>query len=393
MIAEKVGQAAELLREFDMPVWIVQFARETYEHPQPVQQLLVGTTVTWVSAFIITSTGDSIAIVGTGDVANVEAAGAYRRVIGYVQDIGPHLREVLSQLDPARIGVSYSLNDESADNITHGAYRLLLRALEGTSFADRIVSAEAVLAAARARKLPEEVERVREAVALTEDLFGAIGDMLAPGLSERAVADFAHDFLARRGLSTAWQASLDPIVNFGPGSPFGHAEPGDTQLAPGMLVHVDLGIKRNGYCSDLQRMWYLLPEGQGAPPPDVQRAFDTVLRSMQAGLDTMRVGTEGWRVDEAARRVIVDAGYEEPEFALGHQLGQTTHDGGTLLGPRWPRYGDRPLGKLESGNIFTVEYGLSTSAGPIGLEEDVVLTDAGPEYLSRPQTELVCLRR
>ena len=125
----------------------------------------------------------------------------------------------------------------------------------------------------------------------------------------------------------------------------------------------------------------------------MQRAFDTVLGSVRAGMETMRIGIEGWRVDEAARRLIVDAGYEEPQFALGHQLGQTTHDGGALLGPRWPRYGDRPIGKLEAGNIFTVEYGLTTSAGPIGLEEDVVVTESGPEYLSHPQTELTCLRR
>jgi Xaa-Pro aminopeptidase len=90
---------------------------------------------------------------------------------------------------------------------------------------------------------------------------------------------------------------------------------------------------------------------------------------------------------------MTDAGYEEPEFAFGHQLGQFAHDGGCLLGPRWPRYHSRPLMEVEAGNVFTLEFAVPTPAGTIGLEEDVLVTRAGAEYLSPPQTELRCLRR
>jgi Xaa-Pro aminopeptidase len=79
---------------------------------------------------------------------------------------------------------------------------------------------------------------------------------------------------------------------------------------------------------------------------------------------------------------------EEGGFALGHQLGQSTHDGGCLLGPRWPRYGNRPEMTVEEGNVFTLEYALPSPAGTIGLEEDVVVTENGAEYLGTPQTEL-----
>ena len=76
-------------------------------------------------------------------------------------------------------------------------------------------------------------------------------------------------------------------------------------------------------------------------------------------------------------------------YALGHQLGRSAHDGGTVLGPRWDRYGNAPFGIVEVGNVFTLEFGAPVPGrGYIGLEEDVVVTADGIEWLSTPQREL-----
>jgi Xaa-Pro aminopeptidase len=391
IVAAKVQQGIQLLREFDLPLWIVQFGRETYDHPAPVQHLTVGTTVTWPAAFILTAEGRSIAIVGTGDVQNVQDVGVYQEVIGYVKDIGPVLRRVLDEIDPARIALSYSVDDDQADNMTHGMFLVLQESLRDTPYAQRLESADRLLVALRARKLPVEVKRIEAAIEETVDIFAEIERMLRPGVTEREVADAVHRSIERSGLTTAWDYRYDPVVNFGPESKFGHAGPGDLALAPGMLVHVDLGVKKDGYCSDLQRMWYLRREGETQPPEEVLTPFATVVRSMQAGFEMLRPGIAGWEVDAAARAVIVQAGYDEPEFALGHQIGQSTHDGGGLLGPRWPRYGNRPNMPIEEGNVFTLEYALPSPAGIIGLEEDVLVTADGARYLSPPQTELNCL--
>ncbi|NJM08935.1 aminopeptidase P family protein, partial [Candidatus Gracilibacteria bacterium] len=58
-------------------------------------------------------------------------------------------------------------------------------------------------------------------------------------------------------------------------------------------------------------------------------------------------------------------------------------------GPRWPRYGDAPLHTVEVGNVFTLELGVNTAAGYIGIEEDVVVTENGCEFLSNFQRELI----
>lgn len=388
IIRMKVAQASRLLGDLGIPLWIAQFARETYEHPDPVQRLVVGTSVTWPAAFIIRSNESTTAIVGMGDVANVEATAAYDEVIGYVQDIGPILREVLVRADPERVGLSYSADDDQADALTVGMHHVLLRCLEGTPYAERLVSADGVLSALRARKSPGEVERIADAAGDTVQLFEMIEGMLPAQPTEREVADAVHRRIAEMGFTTAWDADYDPVVAFGPEAPFGHAKPGHRRLQPGMLVHVDLGIKRDGYCSDLQRTWYVLSEEESRAPDDVLAAFHAIVRALQAGFEALRSGVRGWEVDAPARAVLTEAGHEEPEFALGHQLGQSTHDGGALLGPRWPRYGNRPELTVEVDNVFTLEFALRTSAGAIGLEEDVVVTSSGARYLEQPQTEL-----
>ncbi len=125
------------------------------------------------------------------------------------------------------------------------------------------------------------------------------------------------------------------------------------------------------------------------PPADVTRAWDALWAALDAGAATLRPGAIGWEVDAAARKTLVTAGFPEPMYALGHQLGRTAHDGGTLLGPQWDRYGNAPLGVVEEGNVFTLEYGTAVPGrGYIGLEEDVVVTSNGIEWLSTPQRDL-----
>lgn len=391
IIAAKIGQARNILREQGLAAWIVQFARETFDHPQPVQELLVGTTITWPAAFIVPVDGPATAIVGTGDVSVVQEVGAYPRVIGYVQDIVPVLRDVLAELDPDRIAVSYSMDDDGADNISHGMFLMLCEALAGTPYADRLTPADEVLVSLRARKLPAEIESIQGAVDATVELFTELQGWLRPGAQEDEIASRLQQALLMRGLNVAWDPRYDPIVSFGPGAVHGHGRPGPSRLEPGMLAHIDFGVKQDGYCSDLQRTYFLAGANDGSPPEDVQRAFTTLIASIDAGVRALRPGVTGWEVDAAARAVLVDSGYEDPEFAFGHQLGQSTHDGGCLLGPRWARYGTRPQLTVEESNVFTVEHALDTSRGMIGLEEDVVVTRDGAQYLTDPQRELIVI--
>ena len=208
-------------------------------------------------------------------------------------------------------------------------------------------------------------------------------------MKETEIAAVMQAEVSRRGLGYAWEADHCPAVNAGPEKDVGHTGPTELETRRGELLHMDFGVEKDAYCSDLQRVWYLLDDGESEPPEDVLKAWSAVWASMDAGADVLRPGVAGHEVDAAARASLVSAGYEEPKYALGHQLGRAAHDGGTLLAPLWDRYGDAPLGLVEEGHVYTLEYGAPVPGrGYIGLEEDVLVTADGLEWLSTPQREL-----
>ena len=387
LVQEKLDQAVEILREQGVDLWLT-LVRETLLTSDPCLDLIAGTYSAWTGAFLISSTGERTAIVGRFDAPSVEEIGAYD-VIGYDESIRPALVETVERLAPRSIALNYSDSDAAADGLTHGLWRMLQETFSGTPFADRFASSEAIVNALRGRKSPAEIERIRGAIRETEEIFDLVTHALRPGLSELEIAGLAQDEVDRRELGYAWGRDHCPAVNAGPEKDVGHAPPGDLITKRGELLHIDFGVSRADYCSDLQRVWYLLDEGETSAPQDVASAWNALWASVDAGVAVLRPGVSGWEVDAAARASLVAAGYPEPMYALGHQLGRSAHDGGTVLAPKWDRYGAAPLGVVEEGNVFTLEYGTAVPGrGYIGLEEDVLVTADGIEWLSTPQREL-----
>ncbi len=391
-VREKVAQAKEVLRELDLDLWLLA-GRETDEMPDPSFPLVVGTSVTWTSLFLISRTGEHIAIVGTADVENVKATGAWPDVIGYVQGFSDDLKRVLARLDPRQIALNYSTDNVVADGITHGVFLQLREALAGTPYADRFISAEPIVSRVRGRKSPAELARIREAVRLTEGMFDRLTAHLRPGLTERQISDFLHGQIKEAGLeTTAWTWEYCPTVSAGPRSPWGHVGPTDIALEPGHLLRVDFGVKYEGYCSDMQRTWYLLRPGEDDAPAECKRLFAVVDRCIQEGAAALRPGRQGREIDAVARGIFAEAdlGWD---FAFGHQMGRYCHDGGAVLGPAWERYGQRPFDPIEAGQVYTLEIGARLEGyGALCLEEDVVVTPDGCEFLGPPQRELILVR-
>lgn len=392
LVAEKTAQAAGILNEFEVDAWLT-FVRETALTKDPLLDLIAGVELTWPSAFILTRSGVHTAIVGYYDAVNVRAPGAYAEVIGYHQTIANVLRQTLTELNPRRLAINYSETDVAADGLTVGMYRRLLRYLAGSELAGRLESAESLNAALRGRKSPTEIARVRRAVEATEAIFDAVEEYVRPGLTQRQIAAFVQAQIEARGLGYAWDKGHNPIVTCGPYSPIGHAAPGDTPLEPGHLLHMDLGVRQAGYCSDLQRVWYVLAEDESTAPPEAHNAFYAVYGALKAGEAALRPGVPGWQVDAAARRSLTAQGYPEYMHALGHLLGRAAHDGATVLGPRWEKYAGVCERLVEANNIFTLElHVVVPERGLVSLEEDVLVTPTGVTYLSHPQTGLRYIR-
>lgn len=389
---QKTLQAVEILNEQAVDLWLT-FVRETPLSGDPILPVIYGDSgLTWPSALIITRGGERIAVVGSLEASAARASGAFAEVIGHDTGIGEPLRRVLARLDPRQVAVNFSKNDALADGLSVGLHQALLEHLQGTPYAQRLVSAEGIIAALNGRKTPGEVQRIRAAVEQSEEIFRSAFSQVRAGMSEKQIAGLFHAEVQRRGLGYAWAPNSCPAVNAGPLSVMGHAGPSDILLQPGQLLHVDFGVLKDGFCADLQRTAYLPAEGESRPPEVVQHGFNTAARAVQAAAALMRVGARGAEVDAAARQIVTQAGYTEFMHALGHQLGRRAHDGGGLLGPHWEKYGDLPDRPLEAGQVYTLEPSLVVPGyGGIGLEEDVLLTAAGVEWLSEPQRELIML--
>ena len=392
LLAEKLDQAHAILAEFDLDAWMI-FVRESGDGGDPALPLVYDGSFTWQSALIVTRSGERIAIVGKFDDGAVRATGVWTNVIPYVQSIREPLVETIRRLNPRSIALDYSLDDHAADGLAHGMYLLLVEYFAGTPYAARFVSADRVVGALRGRKSPEEIRRMQAAIDTAEQIFAEVGRFAAPGKTERAIAAFMLAAAKQRGVEPAWSGPC-PIVNTGPHSMIGHGVPSDLAIAAGHILHIDFGVKQNGFCSDLQRCWYVPRDGETAPPAAVQKAFDTVVKGINAGAAVLKVGVEGWQVDAAARSVMTSAGYPEYGHGLGHHVGRTCHDGAGLLGPRWERYGQTPFRKVEPGNVFTLEPSIEDAggAGCLGIEEMVLVTANGCQWLSHRQTSLPCLR-
>jgi Xaa-Pro aminopeptidase len=391
LVSEKLKQAVEILKEKDIDLWLT-FVRETSQVPDPVLDLILGFDLTWQSVLIVSKTAECIAIVGHFDADNVRRICSYNTVIGYHQSLREPLVKVLEQLSPQYVAINYSENDPAADGLTHGMFGLLLKHLANTPYAARLISAEDIVGALRGRKSNEELKRIRQAIATTEHILAELNDRLAPNQSERQMADWIHQRVKGKGLGFAWEPEYCPTLTAGPDSPYGHTMPSEWNTRRGQLLQIDFGVKERDFVADLQRTWYFLDAGETKPPDQVQRAFDAVRAAIEAGKAALKPGAIGWEVDAAGRNTITKWGYPEFQHALGHQVGRSAHDGSTILGPRWERYQQTPYGAVEEGNVFTLELGVHVAErGFIGLEEDVVVTATGCEYLSTPQTELWCV--
>ncbi len=388
LIREKVLQAADLLRQFDIDCWLT-FVRESEMLHDPMLDFLVASHLTWPSALLVTAKGESFALVGQLDRKAVDDLEVYDRVLDYVEGLQDSLIRLLRELQPGTIAVNFSQDSEICDGLTHGMYLTLEGWLEKIGWQDRLVSAERICSCLKARKTPEEIRRIQSAIDHTEDIFRMVGEWIRPGMTERQIAEFMTAEVRRRGLTPGW-GSHCPAVFTGPDTAGAHYRPTERVVEPGHILNMDFGVRCEGYVSDMQRTFYILEPGQDAAPPEVQRGFDTLRQAIELARQAIRPGAQGIGIDRLAREWIVAQGYAEFPHALGHQVGRYAHDGTALLGPAWPKYARRPFLLLEEGMVFTIEPRLTVfGRGVVTMEEIVRVASDDAPYLTRPQKELI----
>lgn len=181
-----------------------------------------------------------------------------------------------------------------------------------------------------------------EAEAVTRSAFDLAWSLIAERIQatgsvrEAEVQTAVMDHFHRHGLTTYHP----PIVAAGPHSGNPHYEPTpehDAEIKAGDFVLIDLWAKLDrpgAVYSDLTRVGFV----GTTVPPRYEEIFQIVARARDAAVSLVRGAfntgrpLHGWEVDDAARKVIVEAGFGDQFIhRTGHNIGQETHGNGANM--------------------------------------------------------------
>ena len=249
-----------------------------------------------------------------------------------------------------------------------------------------------------ARRSPVEVDRLRVANALVAAVLAELRGLVAPGITTEELDAVAERQIREAGAVPAFKgylgypstlcASLNDAVV--------HGIPTAIPLADGDIISLDMGVVLDGFYGDSA---ITVPVGQIS-----DRAAE-LLRVTRESLDLaiVQVRVDGHLSDigHAVQRHVEAHGFSVVREFVGHGIGTKLHEE-----PQIPNYGVPGHGpQLASGNVLAIEpmvnmgkpavkilgdkWTAVTRDGSLSahFEHTVVVTDVGPEVLTRPDAE------
>jgi Xaa-Pro dipeptidase len=261
----------------------------------------------------------------------------------------------------------------------------------------------------RAVKSAWEVERIRAAAAVADEVSRLIPGLLEEGLTEvefagRVEAEarrLGHEgYIRMRGFNQEMfygqlLTGLSGCVPSYPDTPLAGTglSPSVAQgasfrrIGRGEPVVFDFVPVRDGYMADFTRMYSVGPLGA-----ELLRAYDAALRVQEAATRAARPGAACRAVWEAARAAAADAGLAGS--FMGHGAAQVPYVGhgiGIEL-DELPVLTDSSL-ELEPGMVFALEPKfVLPGAGAVGVENTWVVTGDGVERLTLAPEAIIIVR-
>jgi Xaa-Pro aminopeptidase len=242
--------------------------------------------------------------------------------------------------------------------------------------AAELVPAAGVVEALRAHKDEGELAAIRAAAEIADEACRWL--ITEHGLAGHTEREVARAFGRRAEDLGAEAVSFPAIIAAGANGALPHAEPGETEIPRGALVVVDFGCQVDGYCSDCTRTF-----ATGEIDAEAREVYELVHSAQAAAVGAIAIDAGLSAVDAAAREPIQEAGHgEQFGHGVGHGVGLEVHEA--------PRMAPDAEGKLEDGNVVTVEPGVYVS-GKFGvrIEDLVVVRRGAAETLTSIPRELI----
>ncbi len=296
-------------------------------------------------------------------------------------DIAAHLKRMSEGRGWNRIGVERGF--ETVAPPWNAAEPAVPAAMTDAMFesvfgAARVGDATGLLMELRARKTPDEAQKLRtvnEISAFGLEAFREAADVGVSGVElvaavERAVMVKGTGYHGARRVRAFAQVATganETAVAYRPMeiSTTRRLRDGDTAL-------LELAVVADGFWADRTR-----PRVVGLASESKRALFDTLVRAQDAAIRAVAPGTQTGDVDRAARSIVREAGWTDEAFlhVTGHSLGFRYHEPVPMILPDG-------IVELEAGMVHTVEPGVYVAgAGGMRVEDDVLVTDEGAEVL------------
>ena len=327
------------------------------------------------------------------------------------KELSAAVEEVIAKLNfPKDIALSYStMNDTNVDILTHGEYVYLSKLLKAPykKYGKKVSfsSAEKIIYEIASRRTDKQINRLKILADITDEILNTTFKEIKCGMTEKEIVSLTtevtdkimKDVINNRnlgiiGFNMAW--SNCPIVLTGVNlAKGGHSLPSDKKLIKGDTIYFDFGIKgvfsdQEVLYTDMQRMGYALKKNETKAPKSVQKVFDTLVNSIEDGIDELKPGVKAYVIDNVVRQKILKAGFPDYMHATGHPVGLKVHDIGAIISLKTSK---RANLEIIENCIYTLEPRVNIANGG-SIEEMILANKFGGIPLCKKQTKIYLVK-
>ncbi len=347
---------------------------------------------------------------GSSDLSDM--CGAYDKIEGQGD-----LRSIVYDRDPKRIALNYldpiiqGEGIHTADGLSHTDYKFLVEEL-GEKYAQRFVSAQHLIADFHGEHIASEIIEFAKVAEITRTLMerALSNEVILPGKTTYYdVSRWLEERREEMGLRRTWFPGIVfPEPDFHGYQTLNRGKGMERVIQRGDILWIDWGLNRNNFSTDMKRFAYVLKEGEVGAPPGVLKAFEEAKKVREIVRKNVRSGKTGREQFEDLKQIIRDAGYvytekERPSDVPGvevnvgmHGMGNIAHDVAAGLAefqPEMTEYEVRPNAFIAlEFRVFTPADEWNGKKIPVAIEENVLITDRGIEWLCPPQNRVLLIR-
>ena len=229
------------------------------------------------------------------------------------------------------------------------------------------------IARLRMNKDPEEIARIEAAVEISEVCLHRLVEEIKIGMTELQIASRLDTLMLESGVGPAFET----IVAAGENCFSQHHQPSDRPIKAEDFLLIDFGAKKDEYLADITRTFAV-----GTITPTMQAIHDAAREATEIGTRALRPGTPIKDVWQTIKNHFEQTDFAPHSAISGHCIGLDVHERPFILA-------DDDF-ELQPGMVTTMEPGIYIQGyGGVRIEDDVLITPAGPKSLTRFPRELM----